>query len=128
MQKFTLDLPSMFGDHHVVAVRRLLFELEGVEQVYASSGFRFIEVDFDETKVSPEDMKSKLDEAGYLEDSLVAVESGLPATELGNKAVFRHTQAYENTQKTVSFSQTVSSSSKGLWPCPGMGPIRTMEE
>ena len=40
MNKVTIDLPSMYGDHHVQEVRRLLFDLDGVEEVYASSAFQ----------------------------------------------------------------------------------------
>jgi len=30
MEVLSLELPAMYGDHHVVEVRRLLFELPGV--------------------------------------------------------------------------------------------------
>ena len=37
----------MYGDHHVVEVRRLLLEMPGVTDVYASSSFQVVEVAFD---------------------------------------------------------------------------------
>ena len=40
MEVFNIDLPAMYGDHHVVEVRRILMDIPGVEDVYASSGFR----------------------------------------------------------------------------------------
>ena len=53
MEKITVDLPTMYGDHHVTDVRRILLALPGVEDVYASSAFRLVEVTFDPTKTSP---------------------------------------------------------------------------
>ena len=44
MKKISLDLPTLFGDHHVTEVRRLLLELPGVAEVYASSSFQIVEV------------------------------------------------------------------------------------
>jgi hypothetical protein len=40
MNTLTLELPAIYGDHHVLEVRRILFELPGIEDVYASSNFR----------------------------------------------------------------------------------------
>ena len=66
MKTLSIDLPTMFGDHHVVEVRRLLLEMTGVEDVYASSGFQVVEVQYDETSLKAEDIEAKLGEAGYL--------------------------------------------------------------
>ncbi len=44
MKTISFDLPSLFGDHHVVEVRRLLLEIAGVEDVYASSAFQVVEI------------------------------------------------------------------------------------
>ena len=46
MASFSLELPSMYGDHHVSEVRRILLEMEGVSEVYASSAFRAVEVEY----------------------------------------------------------------------------------
>ena len=35
MEVLTLELPAMYGDHHVVEVRRILLEIPGVDNVYA---------------------------------------------------------------------------------------------
>ena len=124
MEKFQLDLPTMYGDHHVIEVRRLILELPGVEEVYASSGFRFIEVTYDGTKLTADKIKATLAEAGYLGELPVAVEQGaLEDRENGDKPFFRHTIAYEQTGKAVSFAQKVPFAGRPLWPCPGMGPI-----
>jgi copper chaperone CopZ len=129
MKTINLDLPAMYGDHHVMEVRRLLLEMPGVEDVYASSGFRIVEVKFDEKKAKEKDLKTKLEDAGYLGELLTAVEPGVAVNQNGGeKPFFRHTTLYEQTRKTVSFSQKVNVQGRGLWPCPGVGAIKTMEE
>ena len=124
METLTIDLPTMYGDHHVVEVRRLLLEMPGVEDVYASSSFQVAEVTYDPKKVDEGAIKGALDEAGYLQDLAVPVEAGAPATELErDEAFFRHTAAYEQTKQVVGFAQNVNYSGHPLWPCPGMGVI-----
>lgn len=129
METLTIDLPAMYGDHHVVEVRRLLLEMPGVEDVYASSSFQVAEVTYDPKKVDEEALKGALDEAGYLHDLVVPAEAGAPATELErDEAFFRHTTAYEQTKEVVGFAQNVNYSGRPLWPCPGLGVIPTMSE
>jgi len=130
MEVLSLELPAMYGDHHVVEVRRLLHEMAGVEDVYASSGFRVAEISFDPEKVSTEDIKSKLDQAGYIGELPIPEE--VPAesasTGDGKKGFFRHTEAYKTTKDVVSFGQTVNYEGRALWPCPGMAPLTGMDE
>jgi copper chaperone CopZ len=129
MEKLTVELPAMYGDHHVVEVRRILLELSGVEDVYASSSFQAAEISYDSGKIKPEAIKAKLDKAGYLGELPIPSETDTPATESnGKKYFFRHTESYEETQQVVSFSQNVGHEGHGLWPCPGMEPIRSMDE
>lgn len=124
MEVINLDLPTMYGDHHVMEVRRLLLEIPGVEDVYASSGFQMVEVNFDPDIVDSEVITNKLDQAGYLGELPIAVErGGLEESQNGDKPFFRQTAAYEQTGKTVGFKQNVPFTGRPLWPCPGMGPI-----
>jgi len=37
MKTKVIELPALFGDHHVTEVRRILNEIQGVKDVYASS-------------------------------------------------------------------------------------------
>ena len=129
MKTLSLDLPTMFGDHHVIEVRRLLLELPGVSDVYASSSFQVVEVQYDETELDSETIEATLSEAGYLGELPMVVEIGVdPARENGDKPYFRHTAAHEATGLSVSFAQTVPFTGRPLWPCPGMGPIITSQE
>jgi copper chaperone CopZ len=128
MSKITFDVPAMYADHHVLDVRRLLLELPGVKDVYASSAFRIIEVTTVKGKVTKKQIQEKLDEAGYLGELEVAEEANVAATEKTEKPrFFRHTELFEETSDTVSFAQKVGFEGRPLWPCPGMGPVKKQE-
>ncbi len=131
METLTLDVPAMYGDHHVTEVRRILLELPGVKDVYASSCFQVVEVTFDPEQTDAEVIKARLDEAGYLGDLMLPVESGTPASG-GNgdseKPFFRQGTAYQHSGTAVSFRQEVPYTGRLLWPCPGLGTLRVMKE
>ena len=129
MKTLTLDLPAMYGDHHVIEVRRILMEQAGVEDVLASSGFHTIEVSYDPDQITADAITARLNEAGYLEPIAVPLETGQAAyTQDASLTHFRHTAAYTQVGQTVSFAQSVSFTGRPLWPCPGMGPIHALEE
>jgi copper chaperone CopZ len=129
METRTFDAPALYGDHHVSEVQRILKELPGVEDVYASSAFQVIEVTFDETKTTADLVAACLEEAGYLGDVPMLAETGVAAygRENGNSN-FRHTAVYETVKKTVSFAQTVQHQGRLLWPCPGLGAVKMDEQ
>jgi copper chaperone CopZ len=122
----------MYGDHHVVEVRRILMGLPGVEQVYASSAFQVVEVTFNPDSLDESKIVEALEEAGYQESLPLPVETGV-APQQGSDEVaskrpyFRRAAVYENTRQVMSFAQKVSSQEKMSWPCPGLGVIK-MEE
>jgi copper chaperone CopZ len=119
----------MYADHHVVEVRRLLFELSGVEDVYASSAFHMVEVSYDPAKLGPQTIEQVLGDAGYLGELLMPVESGRAVTDIGRDgSFFRHTAVYETSRQTMGFSQNVNYSGRPLWNCPGFGVIRNKME
>jgi copper chaperone CopZ len=129
METLMLDVPTMFGDHHVVEVRRILLEMPGVQDVYASSSFQVVEVTFDPKKVGAEAVREALDQAGYLGELALPAETAAPANEPnGSQVYYRHTASYEQTRQVVGFAQQVSYSGRPLWPCPGMGVIPTTSE
>jgi len=125
MASLSLDLPRMYGDHHVIEVRRILLEFEGVTEVYASSGFGVVEAEYNSKKTPKKDLVAALEKAGYVGEISIAVEPSTPAIEDLEGAYFRHTEAAEQTGNTVSFEQTVRVQRSPLWPCPGMGPVKT---
>ena len=121
MQKVIFQTPAVYGDHHVLEVRKLLTELPGVAEVYASSCFHMIEVSFDPDQISADTLKAKLEAAGYLDELPSATEA---------MAVFPKRQAtgYEQIRSTVSFSQSVIVQDRPVWPCPGMGLLKVKEQ
>ena len=126
MEELTLELPAMYGDHHVSEVRRILLEMPGVEDVNASSCFQVAEVRFDPTRTSADAITARLGEAGYLGDLASPLETGeaavSPDTGTGQ---FRHTIAYKQTGRVIGFAQNVNLTGRALWPCPGMGTMQT---
>lgn len=128
MEKLTIELPNMYGDHHVIEVRRILLEIPGVQDVYASSAFRVVEVTYDSAKVNDLEIKIKLDQAGYLGEWTPTTETGIATPKNGNEGFFRHTTVYEQTRLVVSFAQNTTIIGRPLWPCPGMGIIKGMDE
>ncbi len=129
MEQITLHLPAMYADHHVAEVRRILLQVPGVADVYASSAFHSAEITYDPQQVGPEAINQALEDAGYLGELPIPVESDQPVGGgNGKKVYYRHTSVYENTRSTVSFSHQVSYSGRPLWPCPGMGPLNTKSQ
>jgi copper chaperone CopZ len=132
MQTKTFEVPTLYGDHHVIEIRRILMETPGVIDVYASSSFQVVEVSYDETKVNDLEIAVKLDNAGYLGEWTIPVEIGATVhteeTASSAKPFFRHTEVYETSRQVVGFSQNVSYSGRPLWPCPGMSPSKKVEE
>jgi len=129
MRTKTFEVPALYGDHHVSDIRRILLEMPGVMDVYASSAFRVIEVTYDEKKINDLQCQTKLEDAGYLGDWRYHTESGKAVgTDGGDAPFMRHTAVYETIKKTIGFSQQVAYRGRPLWPCPGMGPLRSMDE
>ena len=122
MTSVAIDVPVMYADHHVVEVRRILFEVPGVEAVDASSAFQVVKIEYDPDKTSEDILKQILDENGYLGDLQVPLESGKPAVGSDGDTYFRHTAASKAAGKAISFGQEIAASGRPLWPCPGMGP------
>ncbi len=128
METVTIDVPTMYADHHVSEVRRLLLALPGVEDVYASSAFHVVRARVDEAQVTEMSLRDVLSAAGYLGELQIVTEdwkSGTPKETEDNP--FRHTSASEQ-MKGVAFGQAVEYTGRPLWPCPGMGPVKAMEE
>jgi copper chaperone CopZ len=129
MKTITFDLPSLYGDHHVVEVRRLLLEIAGVEDVYASSAFHVVEISFDPAQVTEDTLKQTLEEAGYFGELNMPAEADKSGYQQdGVETFFRHTASFETTRKVVSFTQQVNYTGRPLWNCPGIGVIKQKME
>ena len=65
MEKVTLEVPTLWADHHVLKARDALSSVEGVEDVYASSAWKQVLVSYDPGKTDSAAIESALVEAGY---------------------------------------------------------------
>ncbi len=43
------------------------------------------------------------------------------------RGFFRHTTAFEETKQVINFAQTINFGRYAMWPCPGIGPINTVQ-
>ena len=65
MEKTVLHVPKMYADHHVQAVREALLQLDGVEEVLASSAFKRVVVGYDSAHLKSGAIEEALRAAGY---------------------------------------------------------------
>lgn len=65
MTTIAFDLPTLYGDHHVIRVRALLSSLPGVQAVTVSAAQRRLNVTYDPARLSPETLEAVLIENGY---------------------------------------------------------------
>jgi len=130
MKVLTLELPVMYGDHHVLEVRRLLLKMPGVEDVYASSSFHTAEVSYDPDQISEAEIIAKLDKVGYIGELPIPVETGVAAYQDGkvDTSHFRRSTVQKQTLDVMGFAQKVGHQGRALWPCPGMEPLKATNE
>jgi copper chaperone CopZ len=132
MKVVTFETPTLYGDHHVQEVRRILQQIPGVIEIYASSAFHVVEVSYDPAQTNDLVIAEKLDNAGYLGEWTVPMEMGTQSFQKDSgDSFFRHTEVNEAVRQVVGFGQNVNSvvsySGRPLWNCPGMGPVRTQK-
>jgi len=65
MEKVTFSIPAMWADHHTLAVREVLGQVSGVQEVVASAMYKDVLVNYDPAVVSPDDLAGTLAQAGY---------------------------------------------------------------
>jgi copper chaperone CopZ len=65
MDQLALIVPGMWADHHVIAVRRLFQEEEGIEVTGASAMDATLRLEYDPAKTDPEKIVARLQQAGY---------------------------------------------------------------
>jgi len=65
MERVIFELPTMYADHHVLAVRQALQQISGVEDVTASAMEQRVWAEFDPSKTSDEALAQVLEAAGY---------------------------------------------------------------
>ncbi len=120
MEKTSFSTPAVYGDHHVLEVRQILMAIPGVVEVYVSSCFHVIEVSYDPVKTTSEAIASRLEAAGYLEGISFPGEDSTPAYS-------RRAKINEHIRTMVGFMQDIPVQARRVWPCPGMGLLKSQE-
>ncbi|NLE76120.1 MAG: heavy-metal-associated domain-containing protein [Chloroflexi bacterium] len=65
MEQIVLELPAMYADHHVLAVRRALQSVKGVDEVVASAMEQRVWIRFDPAQATAPALTEALEAAGY---------------------------------------------------------------
>jgi copper chaperone CopZ len=89
MEQLTLEVPAMYADHHVLRLRAALAQLDGLEEVYASSAWKQLMISYDPGKVDPATIQRALADAGY------PVEEAEPQVLVERDSVRRDPRWYE---------------------------------
>ncbi len=115
MEKLSLNIPLMYGDHHVLAVRKLLEALPGVESVFASSAFKYVAVTYDAARVDQATIVKTLTDHGYAPGVDVPVPEWKPVQQEGPRFV----RASGLAQMTMFSVPPMPIGEGGPRPCPG---------
>jgi copper chaperone CopZ len=65
MEQLALIVPGMWADHHVITVRGLFRDAEGVEVTGASAMDATVRLEYDPAKTDRQQIVAALEEAGY---------------------------------------------------------------
>lgn len=121
VERTNLRIPNMYGDHHVLHVKQLLQQLDGVEEVVASAAFQEVEVVFDPAATTEADIASCLAAQGYPIGAL----DGPLHVGLVENAVPRHAVAYSAAVTSDAGAALATGQNLPEWhsvgalPCPG---------
>ena len=98
MERVSLAVPKMYADHHVLAVREILSQVAGIEEVAASAAFKRVIVSFDPAVTSNEVVQEALSQAGYGPDDRI---DSFALTASKNDGSFWHTHRPRETQTNL---------------------------
>jgi copper chaperone CopZ len=111
MERLTLDLPTMYGDHHVTEVRGLLSALPGVRPLYVSAAWQKVELEYDPAQTGPQLIRQALAARGYTADPV-----GVPPVSSRNKTL---TEYAFGPGAVEQFVEKVPAWGAPSAPCPG---------
>ena len=70
MEKVVFKIPSLWADHHTLAVREVLGRVDGIEAVTASALYKDVVIEYDPAALSPDALAVALADAGYSVDQV----------------------------------------------------------
>ncbi len=65
MEQLALIVPGLWADHHVIAVRGLFRDADGIEVTGASAMDATLRLEYDPAKTDPQRIAARLEQAGY---------------------------------------------------------------
>jgi copper chaperone CopZ len=120
MDKLVLTIPTLYGDHHTVAVRRILEGLPGVTNLLVSAAYRQVSLTYDASKTSRPAIEKALADQGYAPGE---GELSYPVQTVFAEEATRHTATISGTGTSLAFAEvTQVVQGRPLWPCPGFDP------
>lgn len=120
MDKLVLTIPTLYGDHHTAAVRRLLGEVPGVSDLLVSAAYRQVSLAYDPGKTTVEAIEKALSAQGYAPGE---GELTFPIQTTFAEEATRHTASVSGTGTSLAFAEvTQVVQGRPLWPCPGFDP------
>lgn len=111
MERLTIELPSMYADHHVVAVRAALTALPSVGSIYASAAWRKVELDYDASRIDADTIRRALQACGYATDA-----SGMPPVSPRTRLSTEYAVGPGGVEQ---FVERVSTWGEPMGACPG---------
>jgi hypothetical protein len=121
MEKLVLTIPTLYGDHHTVAVRRILDGIAGVSDPLVSAAYRQVALTFDPGKTSAAAIEKALAAQGYATG--VEADLAFPVQSILAEEGTRHTATLAGTGSSLAFAEvTQVVQGRPLWPCPGFDP------
>jgi len=120
MEKLVLTIPTLYGDHHTTAVRRLLEPLPGVSNLLVSAAYHQVSLTYDAGKTPLKAIEKTLADQGYAPGE---GELTFPIQTTFAEEATRHTASISGTGTSLAFAEvTHVVQGRPLWPCPGFDP------
>lgn len=118
MEKLTLPIPTLYGDHHTTAVRGILSAMPGISDLYVSSAQRLVSLRYDPEKISPDAIEKALAQHGYEVGGPEPAFVPSLASEFEKSA--RYSSLVTGSGDALAFAEhTQVRDGRPLWPCPG---------
>ncbi len=118
MEKLLLTIPTLYGDHHTLAVRAILEKLDGISSLIVTPSRHQVSLQYDPKKVQREAIEQALAAEGY--EQGVSEPIYAPST---SERSTRHSATYAGVGTQLTFAETtLVRDARPLWPCPGFDP------
>lgn len=95
VNRVILEIPKLYGDHHVAPIQQLLINRPGVQNVWVTPAHRQVHIDFAPESVSEAQLRAWLVDGGYPPADTPAPEAPHPIKDLAwDRTAVRMTQTH----------------------------------